>query len=249
MKTKLLISLLSVLILSINMALAVFAYDNERVELLQEELISILDGTSSTVVFDPATGEISFYDVYGINTGTRYNQSEYEFWSLIRRNREATVQLSSMHRMEERGINRNVTITDRLTGIITLYDNYGNYTLVQSDPVIAPRFVHSSLARVPFAIIPQPWNSTLFLNRFVQTERAHHHVMFLTHNYPNGLLGVDIRFTNEWGDCSNTIWYVGANRSIAHFLLFPGERYGVFVSSPDGTFERVFFTFHGVVSW
>ena len=98
---------------------------------------------------------------------------------------------------------------------------------------------------VPFATNPHPWDgrSVFVGGGFFQTTHAHTSVELRTNSFPFGMNSLDAFFTNAWGDDTSVFFNVGPWREIRHNLRFPGEPYGVRVSSLNGPVSNVMLRF------
>ena len=108
-----------------------YADVSEEVNLIREVLTSAIDDEPFVAYFNPATGNVSSFDMDGNLTGIRYVADEDEFWELVRINREVTALNAEYGAhsfyLSDR-INRDVVMIDLDTYTLIEYDSYGNRT-------------------------------------------------------------------------------------------------------------------------
>jgi len=115
---------------------------------------------------------------------------------------------------------------------------------------IEPAFNERWIMHVPHADHPDParqrWGrSSLVGGTHHQTvEGVHTRVELWTFNFPHGMPDIDIFITNIIGDCSVVRFNRPRMYELRHNIRFPGERYGAWVSSFDGSFNNVELRFH-----
>ena len=230
---------------------------------IRADLISAIDDSPFTAIFDPMTGKISMYDMNEEPMGYRYVEDEAAFWGLVAVNAEVTSMTLDQH-FEAARINRNVTSIDVEAMMLINYDEHGTMTETPLDLEyrdihrssraftkqfeqfnnrlesfsMEPRFNTGSVwMHVPFANMPH--SGSLVGGRFHNTTSSHGSVELWTYDFPSGMRTIDVFFTNAIGDCRTTHLDIRAWREVEHKLGYPGEPYGARVSSYDGSFSNV----------
>ena len=235
-----------------------YAYSNTRAT-----LTSAIDDSPFLGFFDHDTGIASFFNMDGEPIAIRDVGSEEGFWELVRINTEITSQHNERQLIDR--TNRNASIIDVASRTLIEYNEHGRVTetylseefatmlpdssvFAQQENVITPFFnpVHVSMF-VPQAQMPTPAHgrSVFVGGGFFRTTQANTRVFLRTHGFPAGMQTIDAYFTNSIGDCNRTVLDILPNQEAFHNLRFPGEQYGVRVSSFYGSFNNVtlrFFT-------
>lgn len=195
-------------------------------------------------VYFPEENKVVFYRADGSIMAERPAYSEDDFWAL----REKQRVMAEEGLPEEAYAPRDAQIIYRAEGLVIEYDSDGNMTereMTEDDwhpeltsfyePIeIAPLFNYSGVAGpLPVMTSPVKGNEGLQFNRaYYTTDRYNHNrVAFRFDSASLQNSRVNTFFRNEYGDD----WMVTHNLQIGgetrKNIKFPGEKYGVFLSS------------------
>jgi hypothetical protein len=94
-------------------------------EEIRVQLITATDGSPFDAIYDPATGIMKMIALDGRNMGTRYLNSEEEFWELVAINREVTT-INPSSNVDR--VNRNVSWIDAANRLLIEFDENGVMT-------------------------------------------------------------------------------------------------------------------------
>ena len=222
----------------IDYAEEIIDYDEEIIDYAEEELcnevqatlISAIDGSPFTAVFNSMTGRISMYTIYGDPIGYRYVADEEAFWGLVAVNTELTSGDITRYTSQNK-TNHNIFMEqlqetyDFENGQIVPFFNTGSV------------FMH-----VPQATSPRPsvGRSVLVGGRYYVTTREHNMVTLRTHNFNHaGMSPIDVFISNHFGDDAGILYGMPSWAEVNMPIRFPGEPYGARVSSRYGSFQNV----------
>lgn len=230
-------------------------------------LVSAIDGSPFTAIFDSESRRMLMYDMNGESMGIREVQDEAEFRKLV----EINANLTRQNNETTERINRNVSVIDVETKTITEYDCNGhgiatplenlnpemqaNYqgsraysqTVSQHNAALSNSAsasitpmsfdTGSVFMQVPYATSPN--NGPLVGGSFLYTTSSTTTVELWTYNFPSGMSSIDVRFINAIGDDFSTFFFVPAMHEIRHTVKYKGEAYGARVTTYSGTFNNV----------
>lgn len=216
---------------------------------------SAIDGTPFKASFSPQTG---IADFFGDDGEIRYSRDlgSIEAFNELAVLNAQVARMSIAQRMDKVSadrINRDFSMLNRETRVLSEFDAYGNKTeTILNDAevadILAERSSPSQISPlfdtdefyvpfVPFADTPingfnvAGWQWTNGRDRWID---------LWTFGFPSGMRVMDVFFTNRIGDDTAIRWSIPPMNTAWHILRFPGEQYAARVSTPQrGDFRSV----------
>jgi len=216
-------------------------HDVAENSIIELKFVSAVDGSDFIGKFDPSTGIAEFLNSDGELKFTRQLEDEAAFNALQTTNKTAIKRIIDT---DSRVSSSNGFIIDRANNTVTHFDASGKEIVSNLDDMnlglndMEPRFAIMSYDEyVPYASNPR--NGRLFNGRSYTSSGNQRYVSLWTYYYPSGMNTLDTYITNDIGDDYGYYYDVYAYREAYHQMRYPGENYGAWIGSFDGSFYNI----------